>query len=71
MERLISLFREADYDQWSPGRPQPPPKAQPEPLYFQQLLAYLREQRDDADSGGGEKIRRRQSGASAPVAAGA
>jgi hypothetical protein len=45
MERLISLFREADYEQWSPSQPQAPPAEQDEPLYFQQLLAYLREQK--------------------------
>jgi hypothetical protein len=44
MERLISLFREPDYESWSPSDPQPPPRpASDEPLYFQQLLDYLRE----------------------------
>jgi hypothetical protein len=46
MERLISLFREPDYESWSPSDPQPPPPAESEePLYFKQLLAYLREHR--------------------------
>jgi len=51
MERLISLFREADYEQWSPSQPQPPSPAalreHEEPLYFQQLLAFLREQKQE------------------------
>ena len=46
MERLISLFREADYDEWSPSQPQPEKPAQDEPLYFQELLEYLREQKN-------------------------
>jgi hypothetical protein len=45
MERLISLFREADYEKWSPANPQPAPPAEQEPLYFRQLLEFLREQR--------------------------
>jgi hypothetical protein len=45
MERLISLFREADYEQWSPSQPQAPPREHEEPLYFQQLLEYLRRER--------------------------
>ena len=53
MERLISLFREADYEQWSPSRPQPPPREHSEPLYFQELLEFLRQeksqQRDEAE----------------------
>ncbi len=44
MERLISLFKEADYEQWSPSKPLPPPREHDEPLYFQQLLEYLRQQ---------------------------
>jgi hypothetical protein len=47
MERLISLFREPDYEQWSPGQAQPPPQENDEPLYFRQLLEYLRQQRED------------------------
>ena len=56
MERLISLFREADYEQWSPSHPQPPPREHHEPLYFQELLEYLRKERglgsadDEADA---------------------
>jgi hypothetical protein len=45
MERLISLFREADYEQWSPSNPHPPPREHEEPLYFQELLEYLRDER--------------------------
>jgi hypothetical protein len=50
MERLISLFREPDYDRWSAARALEPGEnaehaGQEEPLYFRQLLAYLREQR--------------------------
>ena len=48
MERLISLFREADYEAWSPSKPLPPPREHDEPLYFQQLLYYLRQERADA-----------------------
>ena len=51
MERLISLFREPDYENWSPSEPGPAAgqrEALPdeEPLYFKQLLAYLRERRE-------------------------
>jgi hypothetical protein len=46
MRRLISLFREADYEKWSPGAAQPEPAEQEEPLYFQELLEYLREQKN-------------------------
>lgn len=51
MERLISLFREADYEQWSPSQAQELSlpallrEQDEEPLYFQQLLAFLREQK--------------------------
>ena len=45
MERLISLFREPDYESWSPSHPQPPPAEHEEPLYFEQLLDYLRSQK--------------------------
>jgi len=52
MERLISLFREPDYEKWSPSAPQAEqtPRVgldREEPLYFQQLLDYLREQRGE------------------------
>jgi hypothetical protein len=46
MERLISLFREADYDNW-PGDERPSPAEDEEPLYFKQLLEYLRQQKKD------------------------
>ena len=52
MERLISLFREADYEQWSPSQAQPPPllpSENEEPLYFHQLLAFLREQKQERE----------------------
>ena len=46
MERLISLFREADYEQWSPSQAQrPPPRELEEPLYFSELLEFLRRQK--------------------------
>ena len=49
MERLISLFKEADYERWSLARPRTRDEiglgADPEPVYFRQLLGYLREQR--------------------------
>ncbi|MEA2734931.1 MAG: hypothetical protein QOE14_1382, partial [Humisphaera sp.] len=48
MERLISLFREPDYE--SPPQPseQPPPeRADEEPLYFKQLLEYLRARKEN------------------------
>jgi hypothetical protein len=49
MERLISLFREPDYD--SPAAQdederQPPPRADEEPVYFRQLLEYLRHRKE-------------------------
>jgi hypothetical protein len=45
MERLISLFREPDYEKWSPSKGQPPSREHEEPLYFQQLLEYLRQEK--------------------------
>ena len=45
VRRLISLFREADDDQWSPSRPPAPAEAHEQPLYFTELLQYLREQK--------------------------
>ena len=46
MQRVISLFREADYEQWSPSQDQrPPPSEQEEPLYFSELLEFLRRQK--------------------------
>lgn len=49
MERLISLFREPEYESWSPSDPQPPPAQEDEePLYFRQILDYLRQSRQEA-----------------------
>ena len=55
MERLISLFREADYEKWSASAPRPAANdaaavglGDDEPLYFKQLLQYLREQRRES-----------------------
>jgi hypothetical protein len=49
MERLISLFREPDYD--SPldddESEQRPPQADEEPVYFRQLLEYLRQRKEN------------------------
>ena len=49
MERLISLFRDADYEQWSPSHAPSPPAEQKEPLYFQQLLEYLRQEKSKSN----------------------
>jgi len=51
MERLISLFREADYEKWSVGAPVQADAERvglgdEEPIYFRQLLEYLRERRE-------------------------
>ena len=50
MERLISLFREPDYE--SPPQPeeQRPPQADEEPVYFRQLLEYLRQRKENASA---------------------
>ena len=55
MERLISLFREADYEKWSASARLPAANdaadvglGGEEPLYFKQLLQYLREQREES-----------------------
>ena len=45
MERLISLFREPDYESGSGSQALPPPERQREPLYFSELLEYLRKER--------------------------
>ena len=46
MQRVISLFRVADYEQWSPSQQLwPPPREQDEPLYFSELLDFLRRQK--------------------------
>jgi hypothetical protein len=48
MERVISLFREADYEQWSVSESLlASPEVQDEPLYFQQILEYLRESKHE------------------------
>ena len=53
MERLISLFREPDYDgsppQLNEQRP-PPAGLDEEPLYFRELLAYLRQRKENASA---------------------
>ena len=54
MERLISLFREPDDGYESPDAPRRRPPAlradlkvlSDEPIYFQQLLEYLRREKD-------------------------
>jgi hypothetical protein len=61
MERLISLFRDPDYDSPlpPPGQPPPPPppQADEEPLYFKQLLEYLRQRKEqDASAEANELI---------------
>ena len=50
MERLISLFREPDYESppQSDDEQRPAPRADEEPVYFRQLLEYLRQRRDGA-----------------------
>ena len=58
MERLISLFREPDYDsppRESEQRP-PPPHADEQPLYFKQLLEYLRQRKGRAPEESDELI---------------
>ena len=47
MERLISLFREPDYESWPASDQRPSPAEDEEPLYFKQLLEYLRQQKQD------------------------
>ena len=72
MERLISLFREPEpdggYESPNAANRPPPPSLQAdlkvisdEPLYFQQLLEYLRREKgkrsdheDDVDDGGSD-----------------
>ena len=58
MERLISLFREPDYD--SPAAPdedeQHLPPSDEEPVYFRQLLEYLRQRRETASAPDDELI---------------
>jgi len=55
MERLISLFREPDYDnppaQQDEDEQRPaPPQADEEPVYFRQLLEYLQERKRNASA---------------------
>ena len=60
MERLISLFREPDCesppaqdeDEQRPARPQ----ADEEPVYFRQLLEYLRQRKHNASAQSDELI---------------
>ena len=57
MQRLISLFREPDYD--SPpqeNEQRPPPQADEEPLYFRQLLEHLRTRKERASEESDELI---------------
>ena len=57
MERLISLFRQPDYE--SPpqeNEERPPPQADEEPLYFKQLLEYLRQRNERASEQSDELI---------------
>jgi len=46
MQRLISLFREPE-EPYGPAKPDPRPADDREPLYFQELLKYLRERRSE------------------------
>ena len=53
MERLISLFRDPDYEsrpQLNEQRPPPAAREAEEPLYFKQLLEYLRERKQNASA---------------------
>ncbi|HEV8606777.1 MAG TPA: hypothetical protein VGQ99_15610 [Tepidisphaeraceae bacterium] len=57
MRRLISLFREPDAD-FAPSQPpqdQPPLRPDEEPEYFAQLLAYLRQRRQEQKSDGSQE----------------
>ena len=57
MERLISLFREPDYE--SPlddESEQRSPQADEEPAYFRQLLEYLRQRKENASEPSDELI---------------
>ena len=58
MERLISLFREPDYDS-PPAQDedeQRRPQADEEPVYFRQLLEYLRQRKQNASEESDELI---------------
>ena len=60
MERLISLFREPDYDsppaQDEDEQRPAPPQADEEPVYFRQLLEYLRQRKQNASEESNEMI---------------
>ena len=57
MERLISLFREPDYDNpLADQSEQRPPQADEEPVYFRQLLEYLRQRKENASEPSDELI---------------
>ena len=56
MERLISLFREPDYDSPLDDIRQRPPQADEEPVYFRQLLDYLRQRKESASEPSDELI---------------
>ena len=57
MERLISLFREPDYESPLAGESeQRPPRADEEPVYFRQLLEYLRQRNENTSEPSDELI---------------
>jgi hypothetical protein len=56
MERLISLFREPDYESPPQLNEQTPPRADEEPVYFRQLLEYLRQRKERASEESDELI---------------
>jgi hypothetical protein len=56
MERLISLFREPDYESPLDESEQRPPQADEEPVYFRQLLECLRQQKESASEPSDELI---------------
>ena len=56
MERLISLFREPDYESPPQVNEQRPPQADEEPVYFKQLLEYLRQRKENASAESDELI---------------
>ena len=56
MERLISLFREPDYENPLAESEQRPPQADEEPVYFRQLLEYLRQRKQSVSEPSDELI---------------
>ena len=56
MERLISLFREPDYESPPSLEEQRPPQADEEPVYFRQLLEYLWQRKENASAESDELI---------------